>query len=348
VAVSKKGMLADLFDGTFRTLSGTWLTSLVCGGIIFIPVAIFSWWSYGRFFGALAGVSGLIGVDHPVAKLLPLGLGYLWIMLAVLAQGLALLFVRACVTESTARVVRGERADPLAIAGHVFTRFYGRLIGQRALQYAILGVAFGAAMALGAAALAIGTAAGAELFGVLGIVVFTLAGVCVTYLFAIRWSLTLESIVLEDRRIDASLDRSTELVRGAWWRICGFMLLVSMMVSFGVSLIATPLVFFATIRRYVELVGGLLQGADSSQDMMSLMRSLFSGLAPSLAILTYVQSLLSTFVVPVFMTLLFLELRRRTDAPDPAEAAVAPESPAAPVPPLAVPVPVDPTAPGSP
>jgi hypothetical protein len=322
-------MLADLFDGTFRTLSRTWLTTLVCGGVLFIPVAVFSGWSFGKFFTAVSAMAGDVGTEELTAHLLPLGVAYAWIVLAALAQGFAILFVRACVTECTARVVRGEKTDPLAIAGHVFTRFYGRLIGQRALQYLILGLISVGLTTIGTGAVVFLAIGRSSVVAPLAITVAVLGGLVLTYYLAIRWSLTLESIVVENRKIRESFTRSTGLVHGAWWRIFGFTLLISLMVSFGVSLIATPVVFFATIRRYVEFVAGLEQNVNSTEDMMSLMKSLFSGMAPQLAILTYVQGLLSSFVAPVFMTLLFFELGKRTDASDVVEAPAAPPSPEA-------------------
>jgi hypothetical protein len=148
----------------------------------------------------------------------------------------------------------------------------------------------------------------------IGILLAVGASIVVTW-FSVRWSVTLEAVVIEDVKIEASLDRSSLLVHGAWWRVFGYTILLSLMVSFAVSLIATPLVFFATIRSYARFLSGLLSGSDTTEDLPALLQSLFSGMGGRFAILMYVQSLFAVVVSPVFMTLLFLGLRDRTDQP---------------------------------
>ena len=305
-------MLADLFDGTFRLLPRTWVVSVACGGVLFIPGALLYGWSFGRIFdlfGALASES------DPLAPLLSLGLAYLWIVVAGLVQGFAMLFVRACVTEQTARAVRGETTPLPAVLRQVFFHRFGRLIGQRALQYAILGVTAGVAAFVLGATIGAGRLFDTPLVPVLIGVLLALGAAGVVTWFSVRWSVTLEAVVIEDVKIEESLDRSSFLVQGAWWRVFGFVILLSLMVSFAVSLVATPLVFFATIRSYARFLSGLLNGSDSTEDLPALLQSLFSGMGARLAILMYLQSIFAVLVTPVFMTLLFLGLRDRTDLP---------------------------------
>ena len=329
MAGSKKGMLSDVFDGTFRMLSRTWLTTLVCGGVLFIPAALLYGWSFGRFFDAIAAMAE---AEESDSILLSMGLGYLWIMVAALLLGFAMLFVRACVTEHTARLARGESPDLPGIVWHVFSRRYGRLIGQRALQYTILVAIMIGATLIGGISFGISLAVELPLVGTLGITLGVLAGAVIVTWLSIRWSLTLETVVIEDAKISSSLGRSEDLVRGAWWRVLGYTLLLSLMMGFAVSLIATPIVFFASIREYVRFLGGLLKGGEGEGDAISLMRSLFGGMGLRFAILMYIQSLFAMLVTPVFMTLLFLELRKRTDAAAPADAPPASELPAAELP----------------
>jgi hypothetical protein len=305
-------MLADLFDGTFRTLPRTWVTAVLCGGILFVPGALLYGWSFGRLLDLLGD---LVTGDDSLAPLLSLGMAYVWIVAAGLVQGFAMLFVRACVTEQTARVTRGEAAPLLDVLRHVFLHRFGKLIGQRALQYAILGVTTGAAAFLLGAIVGFGRVLDAQLVPVLfGVLLAIGAAVLVTW-FSVRWSVTLEAVVIEDVKIEESLDRSSLLVRDSWWRVFGYTILLGLMVSFAVSLIATPLVFFATIRSYARFLSRLLSGPDTTEDLPALLKSLFSGMGGRFAILMYLQSVFAVVVTPVFMTLLFLGLRDRTDQP---------------------------------
>ncbi len=206
---------------------------------------------------------------------------------------------------------------------------YGRLIGQRALQYTILGATAAGATAIGALLMAVSQLLPSPLVGVLVGAVIIVAGFCVSEWLAVRWSVTLECVVIENARVGASLDRSAGLVRGAWWRVFGYTLLLGLMVSFAVSLVATPVVFFTSLPGYARVLGDLLHGSAGSADFPVLVRSLLSGMGGGLAVLMYIEGLFSAFVVPVFMTLLFLELRRRADAPDPRAVPAAPPEPQA-------------------
>jgi hypothetical protein len=323
-------MLADLFDATFRTMGRTWLTALACGGVLFIPAAILYALSFSRLVDAALAMAGN---EEPATALLSLGLAYAWIILAALVQGFAILFVRACVTECTARVARGEEARLFAVVRHVGRHRYGRLIGQRALLWTILGVTFVVPNVVGAVVLGVTTGlnglGGTTLAGVLAFAAGIVVGTVLLIWLWIRWSLGLEAIVIENARIEQSLDRSADLVRGAWWRVLGYTLLISLMVSFAISLIATPIVFFASIRLYAGFLRDLASGTEGGEDLTSLGRSVLSGIGSRLGLLVYLQSLCGAFVLPVFMTHLFLELRKRTDAPGPA-VEIASTPPAAP------------------
>jgi hypothetical protein len=312
VAQSKKGLLADLFDGTFRVLPRTWLTSIACGGILFIPGSILYGLALGKIF---ALVPDLARGGESVESLFSLGVAYLLVGAGALLQGLAMLFVRACVTEQAARVSVGTGAAPiLAVARHVFLHRFGRLIGQRALQWTILGVTIGAGSFIAGALLGLGAAHEIGALPTIAGVLVVLGAYGVTVWFGVRWSLTLETVVVEEGKAEASLDRSSRLVQGAWWRVLGYTLLLGLMVSFAVSLVATPLVFFATIRIYAQFLSGLLSGNGDAEGFTASLTGLFAGMGVRFALLLYVQSLFNALVVPVFMTLLFLGLRERTDA----------------------------------
>ena len=146
MADMKKGFFTDLLDGTFTLISRTWLTSLLVGGVLFIPTSILFGWAYDAFLPAMESL-GKSAQTLQSSVLIAFGLSYLWLLLAVLAQGFVYLFVRACVTEHASRAVRGEPASTFGVMRDVITRKYGKLIGLRVLQLAILGIVFAAACA---------------------------------------------------------------------------------------------------------------------------------------------------------------------------------------------------------
>jgi hypothetical protein len=309
VAGSKKGAFADLLDGTFTMLSRTWLTTLILGGVLFIPTSFFIGWSYGTLLDAFKGFAA--ESQDPAAILVPLGIAYLWIALAALVQGLVYLYVRACVTEHAARAARGETATPGAVAAFILRGRYARLLGQRVVQMMILSITLGAATLIASAGIGVAMALGSTLLAVLIGAVFGAAGLGVFTWIAVRYMVTLESVVIDDMGIDQSFDHSMALVGHRWWRVFGYTLLFGLMVSFASSIIATPVMFFSNIRGYMHSLELVLKGNWGDRSFNQVIMQLFAGLGRRLGILQYVQSLLGSLVTPVFMTLLFLDLKKQ-------------------------------------
>jgi hypothetical protein len=323
----KRGVFVSLLDGTFAALPRTWLTSLLLGGVLFIPSSILFGWAYGRLFDLLSHTMGGAG-DDPGPLLAAMGLAYLWLLLALLAQGVVFLFVRACVTEQTARSVRGEAAGPLAIASYILRKKYAPLLGQRSLQTAILCITLAAAVLLASLAIVAGVALKSDaLAAVLALVLLLvlglalgLGGIGVAVWLSVRYSVTLESLVVDGSGIEGSIDASMDLVRHRWWRVFGYTLLFGLIVSFASSLVATPIMFFSTIRQFMQALQEVLRNPSGSGGFNGQMLRLMAGMGRKLGILQYVQSLLGGFVTPVFMTLLFLELKKPPEPEPPAQA----------------------------
>lgn len=57
--------------------------------------------------------------------------------------------------------------------------------------------------------------------------VLTVASLVAFPYFAVRWGLSSQAVMLEDKRNWAALDASSSLVRGSWWRAFGILLLVN-------------------------------------------------------------------------------------------------------------------------
>jgi hypothetical protein len=315
-----RGGFAALLDGTFALLGRTWGTALACGAVVFLPAAVLYGWAWQRLFSAYAeagvpSIASLGGVAVPM-------------LAAALAQGLAAMFVRACVTARAASALRGERVSPAVTAGRVLRRFGARLVGQRALQgllYAAVSAATVAAAAICLAAIG-GFRGGAVAEGrsVAAFLAFYLAGITACAWLWARYSFTLEAVVIDGARAGQSFGLSASLVRRGWWRVFGTRLLFALMLGFAASLVATPIVFFATIKAYARWLAGMLEGGAGTDSLLQMIRTMGSGLPLHLAILVYLQGLLNAFFTPVFMTLLYLERKRRASeasAADPAAAA---------------------------
>lgn len=102
--------------------------------------------------------------------------------------------------------------------------------------------------------------------------VLTVASLVAFPYFAVRWALSNQAVVLEDRRNWAALDASAALVRGSWWRAFGILLLVNVVFILsmpagvaaslgGVNAAAVTLldsVVLAAVQPFTVLAGTLL------------------------------------------------------------------------------------------
>lgn len=303
-------MFAELLDRTFHIMSRTWLTALVLGCILFAPTSYLTGWAYGRLFEVFGKVGGM-AEDNPMFLLATLGKAYFWLVIGILSQGLVQLLVRACVTDHAARAARGEVAASTRVISHVVRKKFGRLIGQRLLQLTILSITFGAAAMAAGAAVGLAVALDATLLAVLLGGLLGCAGLALTIWLSVRFSVTLESLVIDGAKVEESFDRSTSVVQGNWWRVFGCTLLFGLMVSFASSLVATPIVLFSGLRKYAQFIEELLRGTSGTGGDSTFHLRLLAGMGREMGLFQYVSSLLEALVAPVFMTLLFLELKKR-------------------------------------
>jgi hypothetical protein len=309
-----KGTFAGLIDGTFGLLAQTWKTALACGGIAFLPAAALYGWAYDRLFTAYSRILPAVE-EAELAPLAALAGAFLWILLAALAQGLAALFVRSCVTARAAEAVRGRGASVAAVAGRVVRRDGARLVGQRVLQGLVYAGIVAAAAVIVAIAMAIsgafaGASGGSGLVVVIAMLLYVV-GIAAWVWLWVRFSLTLESVVIDGATARQSFRLSTSLVRGSRWRVLGYRLLFAVMLGFVASLVATPIMFFATIRAYARYLSEMVGGTADAGSLVDMIRAMGSGLPVRLAVFMYLQSLLNAMFAPSFMTLLYFEMKRR-------------------------------------
>lgn len=75
---------------------------------------------------------------------------------------------------------------------------------------------------------------------VVAFVVGVPVAVCLAVYLYVAFALAAPAIVLERRRVLVSLRRSRELVRGAWWRTFGILLLVNVIAQFLAGILSVP------------------------------------------------------------------------------------------------------------
>lgn len=152
-------------------------------------------------------------------------------------------------------------------------------------------------------AVGIGVAVGAVAGGVAGVatgILLGLAGIAAAVWIGISWSLAPAALVLEGAGITSSLGRSWRLVRGAFWRTLGILVLANVLISLIAQVITVP----------VSFVAGLVPSlAPDNQALVT------GSLVVTYALAGLVSVLIYPFIAAV-VTLLYIDRRIRTEGLD--------------------------------
>lgn len=131
----------------------------------------------------------------------------------------------------------------------------------------------------------------------LTLLIITIIGIPVAIYFGVRWSLSTAAIVLEGKGARAGISRSTELVKGVWWRVLGIFALAGI----GEYLIALiPSALLGGVLGVILVVGG---PNPTLTYMVSLVIGTFFGV-------------LAAPIIPIVSILLYYDLRIRKEGFD--------------------------------
>ena len=144
----------------------------------------------------------------------------------------------------------------------------------------------------------------------------TIVGIPFAIYFAFRWGLFAFPILFEETTLRNALRRSTELVKGTWWRVCGIMI--------AVSLIAFMIAFI--LHTSYAIIFYSLTGAESTTDagFLETLRRMFVPAPNEIGWGLYIihafgSLIISGFTMPIATigsALLYFDLRIRKEAFD--------------------------------
>jgi hypothetical protein len=220
--------------------------------------------------------------------------------LVALTSIMGLILASGLVTVLISRSVLGRPADFRSVWRETRPRF-PQLLGL-GLLIPLGFAAFIAVLALPGALIALSGARDAGIaFGILGI----LAG-CVVYVRQWNlWSLAAPALLLERQGIKEAMKRSAKLVNGAWWRVFGVQLLVTVVVGIAGFIMQLPFAVIATT---------------ADDDGLSSLFAMDTETGWSAVIITIVGGVIvSTLTLPVSagaVSLLYIDQRVRREALD--------------------------------
>ncbi len=299
--------LGDMFDALFKLLGRTALRNLILAAILILPAALISIYGFEVFFSSLAEflgarADGRVPGTAEMARLFGAMGTYLLVILLLLLAYLAAALGATIVACSE---INGQAITWQEALRRVFSVSLARTWGQSLLVFlALVGIILVAYLVLIAAVVADSSA----MKGI-GIIALLLA-ICTAVYFWVRWIFALPAIAWEDAGVMQSFRRSSFLVKGWWWRTFGIALLLYLIAQFAITLVTTPLSFVALwgfFKNYFALLGSM-SGGQSDPDIVY---QLFDSLGVGLGILIYISYILTAMVVPLFVAIMYFDLRAR-------------------------------------
>ncbi len=299
--------LGDIFDRLFTLIAKTWLRNLIIASVILIiPVLIMAF----SMNGFLSGIAGMANERNYGDEFATPGFVEVLGHLAVFAFGLLVfLFAAAAarlgVTIVSCAEMAGEPMDWRDALGRSFGIRYARVLGTYILTALAIGALIGVPyilifVAIAVRSIALGLVAGLFLLG-LG---------CLAVYVGIRWSFLVPAVAWEDLGVMASFRRSWSLVKDNWWRVLGIMLLMGIITSVAVSLVLAP--FY--VAAFLSFFSGIFSHLRGFQSEPADPRMFLEGLRSfgfGIGILSGVSSILQLLVSPLYVVVLYFDLRAR-------------------------------------
>lgn len=146
------------------------------------------------------------------------------------------------------------------------------------------------------------------------VLMIMIIGFPISTYFAVRWGFYFETILLEKLSVTNALRRSSELVRGAWWRVFGMLILI-LLSSYAVRLIFQ--ISLGTIFIFTNLAGntdlrGIIEWAILEKVLDSSNYFFY-------VIMTCSDLILKALVLPIWVigvTILYFDRRIRKESSD--------------------------------
>ena len=145
---------------------------------------------------------------------------------------------------------------------------------------------------------------------------FTIIGIPFAIYFAFRWALFAFPVLYEGTTARNALRRSTELVKGTWWRVCGIMIAISLIAFMIMFILQTSYGMIFTV--FIGNTGA--EGANLSQTLLRLFAPSPNDIGWGGYIIHTLGSLvIAGFIMPIGTigyALLYFDIRIRKEAYD--------------------------------
>jgi hypothetical protein len=302
--------LGGIFDRLFKLIGKTWKRNLAITSTILILPSILLILGLNAFFSNLIEIIPKeAGVTPPTEILFSVFMSMSWFFAGLLI----FLFGTAAATLGVTIIGCAEMNGEQIAIGETFHRTFGirlvRLFGQLILE----GLVLTALVLIPYALIIVAITVKSLLLGLAAGLLLVVSFLFVIY-FAISWAFTVPAIGWEDAHIIQAFTRSMELVKGNWWRVFGILILMSILVSFAISLLVTPVylvVMWDFFISYFRMIGSL--GSDHSNIDPSTTFGMLKSLGIGIGFMNALTTILQILVKPLYIIVLYFDLRARRE-----------------------------------
>jgi hypothetical protein len=141
-------------------------------------------------------------------------------------------------------------------------------------------------------------------------IIFYIAFICFIIWIEYCWSFATHLILYDNSGVFESLPKSFNLVKKNWWRVFGNTFIVTLGVSFAVSMVTTPILIFSFLPIYIKFFQMYINHDFSNLSSLLQGNAVYfavGGLAVSMILRVAAYAL----VYPVYYSLMFINLKVR-------------------------------------
>ncbi len=313
----QKYSLADIFDKTIKMLKYTWKDSILLSVIGFIPYGIAMAAALYVYFNTVINLvthrqnAGGIPPGAQWELMTPMFIALGLILAASLLYGIVSVFVSGCVSSKAYNRARGRQVTFKETVGYILRQKLGKLLLQLLLLIVIyLGIIVACIISLAIIGVILGFLVKSAAFVTAFMIVMFLALACIMIWLTISLSFSLQAVVLDDASPAGGLTQSVNLVRGNWWRVFGYNLLLGLVLSFAISLATFPIIMAFILPVYLHAFESILNKSVSATDLAPILQAMRSIYIP-LALSSFIQACGYMLIMPVFKTLFYIDLKYR-------------------------------------
>ncbi|MEX2189822.1 MAG: hypothetical protein WEB33_03880, partial [Bacteroidota bacterium] len=228
-----------------------------------------------------------------------------WLLLGLVLFFLGTIGAMVAITKVSCAEMSGQPLSWQEALQSAFAVPFFRIVAQ----YILMGIGFGILVGIPYGLIAAGIAAESVGLGLFGGLLLMALIPGVIYL-AINFAFLVPATVWESETTIGAFSRSWDLVRGNWWRTLGILILMSLVVSFAISIIMTPLSLIALwgfFQSYFEMLGSLGDGEPDP----AIARDMLASFGFAFGLVNAVSSLAQVMVAPLYTVVMYFDLRAR-------------------------------------